>query len=359
MYAQYDRVELEISSDCNAACPGCARTQHLDEFTPRNITIDEIKTWFPNHNYIQNKTFKLCGVLGDPIVNPDCMEITKWLLSHGGRVHYSTNGGRNSTDWWYELGRMSGEHNEDQLKVHFCVDGHRETNHIYRVNTKYDIIDRNMQAYSDGGRSTGNRAEASWIYIEFDHNSHEVNAAKQRAKELNFRFALRTGMRNTFYDWVAQIKKKDHAKKKVVTEQKIITTTGAKEHSKVAVVKELDDFIKKEDKSQKEIAEIVSSITCKFYHDKEIFVSANGTLWPCCFLWDSAFKNKDGILDKYSVFPKDWNNLNSYSIDEILVTDYYKQVLKDSWDPKHNLHLKRCIRTCAKNRAYHNEIKFV
>ena len=24
------RVELEISSDCNAACPGCARTQNID-----------------------------------------------------------------------------------------------------------------------------------------------------------------------------------------------------------------------------------------------------------------------------------------------------------------------------------------
>jgi len=98
-----ERVELEISSDCNAACPGCARTQNLDILQPKNLTIDQIRTWFPDRLHIENKIFKLCGVLGDPIVNPDCMEITKWLLAHGGRVHYSTNGGRNSADWWYEL----------------------------------------------------------------------------------------------------------------------------------------------------------------------------------------------------------------------------------------------------------------
>ena len=351
------RVELEISSDCNAACPGCARTQNLDILKPQNLTIQQIQSWFPDRRHIENKTFKLCGVLGDPIVNPDCMEITRWLLEHGGRVHYSTNGGRNSADWWYELGRLSGEHDRDQLKVHFCVDGHRETNHIYRVNTVYDIVDRNMQAYSDGGHSTGSRAEASWIYIVFDHNEHELETARARAEELDFRFATRTGMRNSYHDWVAKIGKKN------AKVEKKITTTGNKEHSKVEVIRELDRFIGeyKKDPAQlddKQVGEVVDSIVCKYYHDHEIFVAANSTLWPCCFLWDSAFKNKDGIMDKYSVFEQDWNNLNKHSIEQILQTDYYQQALADSFDPRHNQHVSRCIRTCAKNRAYHNEIKY-
>ena len=347
-----ERVELEISSDCNAACPGCARTQNIDMLQPTNLTIGQIQTWFPDKRHIENKIFKLCGVLGDPIVNPDCMAITKWLLEHGGRVHYSTNGGYNNAKWWFELGELSGRYGNDILKVHFCVDGFRETNHIYRVNTIYNIVDRNMQAYSDGGHSTGGRAEASWIYIVFDHNEYELDAARERATELDFRFATRTGMRNTFHDWVAKIGKKNN-----LTE-KIITTTGAKEHSKVAIVKELDRFIQNDDNSPEQIGEIVNSISCKFYHDKEIFVSANSTLWPCCFLWDSAFKNKDGIMDKYSTFEKDWNNLSVHSIDTILNTDYYLQTLSDSFDPRHNKHISRCIRTCAKNRAYHNEVTY-
>lgn len=329
------RVELEISSDCNAACPGCARTQNIDLVRPANLTLEQIQTWFPNPDDIK---FKFCGVLGDPIVNPQCMAITKYLVDNGAKVQYSTNGGRNSADWWRELGTLG-------IDVHFCIDG-TETNHIYRVNTNYNIIKRNMQAYSDAG---GN---ATWIYIVFDHNEHEVDEAKQFAQQLGFKFATRTGMRNSYHDWIAQIGKKNNKVKQ------IITTTGVKQHSKVAVVKKLDQFIQDKNKSQEQTKQIVDSIDCKYYHGNEIYIGADATLWPCCFLYDSNFNNRDGIKEKYSVYPKDWNNLNMHTIDQILSTDYYKQTLKDSWDPQHNLHISRCIRTCAKNRAYQNEIKY-
>mgnify|MGYP001178416666 CR=1 FL=1 len=341
-------VELEISSDCNAACPGCPRTQHIELVKPTNLTLEQIQTWFPNPKDIQ---FKFCGVLGDPIVNPQCMEITKYLVDNDAYVAYSTNGGRNNVDWWSELGATSKRLGGDKLKVHFCVDG-TESNYIYRVNTSYKVIKRNMQAYSDAG------GKANWIFIVFDHNEHEIEEAKQLANQLGFRFATRTGMRNSLNDWVAKIKKKDNTKNKIVTEQKLITTTGSKSHSKVAVVKKLDEFIQDKNKSQEQTKQIVDSIDCKFYHGNEIFIGADSTLWPCCFLYDSDFHNRHGIKEKYSVYPKDWNNLNMHTIDQILSTDYYKHALRDSWDPQHNLHISRCIRTCAKNRAYQNEIKY-
>ena len=330
-----ERVELEISSDCNAACPGCARTQNIDLIKPTNLTLEQIQTWFPDP---RNTKFKFCGVLGAPIVNPECMAITKYLVDNGGKIQYSTNGGRNSADWWRELGTLG-------IDVHFCVDG-TNTNHIYRVNTNYKIIKRNMQAYSDAG------GQATWIFIVFDHNEHEVSEAQQLAQQLGFKFATRTGMRNSYHNWVAKIGKKNRKVKQV------ITTTGAKQHSKLEVVKKLDQFIQDENKSQQQTQQIVDTIDCKYYHGNEIYIGADSTLWPCCFLYDSNFNNRDGIKEKYSVYPKNWNNLNTYSINQILETDYYKQTLKDSWDPQHNLHISRCIRTCAKNRAYQNEIKY-
>ena len=330
-----ERVELEISSDCNAACPGCARTQNIDLVKPTNLTLEQIQTWFPDPKGIK---FKFCGVLGDPIVNPECMAITKYLVDNGAKVQYSTNGGRNSADWWRELGTLG-------IDVHFCIDG-TETNYVYRVNTNYKIIKRNMQAYSNAG------GKATWIYIVFDHNEHEIQEAKQLAEQLGFKFATRTGMRNSFYDWVAQVGKKNNKVKQV------ITTTGAKQHSKVAVVKKLDEFIQDKNKSQEQTQQIVNTIDCKYYHGNEIYIGADSTLWPCCFLYDSAFKNKEAINDKYSIYPTDWNDLNTHTIEQILDTEYYKQTLKDSWDPQHNLHISRCIRTCAKNRAYQNEIKY-
>ena len=334
----YKRVELEISSDCNAACPGCARTQNLDILQPQNITLGQIQEWFPDQSGIQDIMFKFCGVLGDPIVNPDCLEITRYLVDNGARIQYSTNGGRNSAEWWRQLGQMG-------IDVHFCVDG-TNTNHIYRVNTNYNVIKRNMQAYSDAG------GDATWIYIVFDHNEHEVNEARELAEQLGFRFATRTGMRNSFHDWVSRTGKKNNQTKKT------ITTTGTKEHSKVAVVKELDQFITNEDKSPQQTQDIIQSIDCKYIHGGEIFVAANSTLWPCCFLWDNAFKNKENINTKYAEFPSDWNNLRVHSIGDILASDYYQTVLQDSWNPDHHLHMSRCIRSCAKNRAYQNEIKY-
>ena len=126
--------------------------------------------------------------------------------------------------------------------------------------------------------------------------------------------------------------------------------------NKLEVVKKLDKFIQDENKSQEQIQKIVSSINCKYYHGSEIFIGADSTLWPCCFLYDSDFNNRDGIREKYSTYPDNWNDLNTYTIDQILSTDYYQRSLRDSWDPSHNLHISRCIRTCAENRSYQNEI---
>ena len=36
-----------------------------------NITIDQMTDWFDEVN-LKDAKIKLCGVLGDPIVNPDC-----------------------------------------------------------------------------------------------------------------------------------------------------------------------------------------------------------------------------------------------------------------------------------------------
>ena len=353
------KIELEITSDCNAACPGCARTQNLDILKVNYFGFEDIKRLFPTQKHIKDKQFKFCGVLGDPALNKECVDMVEYLSTNGGFCQLSTNGAYQTTDWWYKLGELSAQ--TKNVEINFCVDGHAETNHIYRVNTNWKVLNRNMQAYSDGGQG---KAKATWIFIVFDHNEYELETAKEHASKLNFKFATRTGMRNSYHDWVAQIKKKDVKQKKVVTEEKTITTTGKKEHSKVAVVKQLDDFIKeykeepKSEKLQEAKKKILPTIQCKLIHEGEIYIGADLTLWPCCFLYDSNFKNKDNIVEKLQEYSTGWNDLKTNTIDEVLQHPWYNKVLAESWDPDHNKHLSRCIRTCAYNKAYHNEIKF-
>jgi len=349
------KVELEITSRCNAACPGCARTLNADKLTLQSFDFEDIKRLFPSRDVIQGREFKFCGVLGDPALNEDCVKMVDWLVHRGAYCELSTNGGYQTADWWARLGQLAKDH-PGKVHIHFCVDGHKETNHIYRVNTKFDIIKRNMTAFS----MAAPKESASWIYIVFDHNEHEIDAAKAHAKELNFKFATRTGMRNSYHDWLAVLKKKEN--KKIVQEEKIITTTGTKEHSKIEVVKELDKFIeeyKTSEVDETKIKQITDSIVCKYVHEGEIFIASDLTLWPCCFLWDSAFKNKENIVNKLAQFEPGWNSLKEHTIEEVLQHPWYAKLLEASWHPYHNLHFARCIKTCAKNKAYHNEINYV
>jgi len=343
------KIELEITSNCNAACPGCARTQNLDTLEINNFGLTDLKRIFPHKHFIQDKIFKFCGVLGDPVANKECLEMISYLVSNNGYCQISTNGALQSTTWWKSLGELSAKTN--LVDVNFCVDGHKETNHIYRVNTIFDVIEKNMQAYAD------QKAQASWIYILFDHNEHELEIAKKHADRLGFKFATRTGMRNSYHDWVAQIRKKDKSVQEVT-----ITTTGSKEHSKKHQVEKLDKFIASYNKNtlymipQQE--EVINTIKCKLIHEGEIFIASNQTLWPCCFLWDSMFKNKENIRERLN-YGNDWNNLKNHTIDEILSHPWFDKLLVESWNPDHDKHFVRCIRTCAYHQAYQNEIKYV
>lgn len=360
------KIELEITNDCNAACPGCARTKQASEMKITSFGLEDIKRLFPTKESIDKKIFKFCGVLGDPAMNIECLDMVKYLVENGAWCQLSTNGGVQKAEWWRELGELSARTNS--VDVSFCVDGHKETNHIYRVNTKFDTIARNMQAYSEGGEG---KASATWMFIVFDHNEYELDVAKTHATELGFKFATRTGMRNSYADWVSVTKTRNIETKKLEDSVKVITTTGDKEHKAKEEVLEIDKAItnfKKlttiPNKTQEttvaiqRVQELSKTITCKLIHEGEIFISADKKMWPCCFLWDSSFVNKEKINDKLAEYGGDWNDLSVHSIDEILQHPWFDKILADSWDPTHDKHLTRCLKTCGLNKAYHNKINY-
>lgn len=337
---QIKYVELEITSDCNAACPGCARTLNLDKFQVTDFSLTDLKRLFPTKEYIQNKEFKLCGVLGDPIVHPECFDIVKYIVENNGEVLISTNAGYQTESWWEELGKLAEK--TQRIRINFCIDGYTETNHIYRVNTKWNVVIRNVEAYA----KFAPKHFSSWVYIVFDHNEHELMLAENHAKSLGFHFAVRTGMRNSFDKWVAQIKKKNK-----VIETKEITVNSKYEHSKK------EEFLKLKNIVDEKSIDLQKTVKCKHIHDNEIFIASNLTLWPCCFLWDNSFKNKNSINEILD-YDIGWNSLKDKSIDQVLSHEWYKTVLEESWRINHSKNLKRCMETCAHNALYHNEFKF-
>ena len=342
MIEKLKKIELEITSDCNAACPGCARTQNKGKYEVTQFNLEDIMRIFPSSNYIKQKVFKLSGVLGDPMTHPQIVEITEYFLKNGGCVEISTNTGVGTEEMWIELGKLNGQYKQN-LRMMACIDGHRETNHIYRVNTKFSVIERNLNAYSmHSDKSTKNNNK--WVFIVFDHNEHELEAAKNHAEKIGFKFFTRTGMKNSYNDWIVQLGKKNNQEKKV------ITTSGNKEHARREEVYRLDKIIAE----NKVDYSIIKTICCKYVHEGEIFINYNLQMWPCCFLADSAILNKENILDKFKEYGNEWNNLKIHSIEEVMNHPYYQTVLEESWNPTHSKHLKRCIKTCASNKAYQN-----
>jgi MoaA/NifB/PqqE/SkfB family radical SAM enzyme len=348
--------EIEITSVCNAVCPGCLRTRHDGGYELLSLTLADIKRILPSENYIKDKQFLLCGALGDPVANKDCFAICEYITSMGGYVMINSNASLETESWWKKLGKLSAD--TQKLQVWFCVDGYEETNHIYRVNTNFDIIKRNMAAYAAGGE--GN-AGASWIYIIFDHNEHEVELAREHATRLGFKFATRTGAGNSMTNWVSNIRKKDKQTREVTFEKRIITTTGSKEHSKKQLIMELNNFIKndKAEIDKQTINKIVKSIKCKFYHEGEMFIASNQTLWPCCFLWSNSIRDPELYKQRFSNFDQNWNSLLHHSIDDIMQNPWFSEILKDSWDPAHAEHIPKCIQNCAYEKAHQNEINYV
>ena len=323
--------ELEITADCNAECPLCARTKAGMPLRGNpSMTLNDIKHVFSTRESCEGKKFKLCGVYGDPIVHPDCLEICEYLTVNGGYVDVSTNGGINDEEWWTRLGKIKG------TTVSFAVDGFETTNHIYRVNVNWKILERNMRAFTSAG------GKGRWVFIPFTHNEDDFEKARDLAKELGLSFIKRTSGRNELG--------KGQVHKPRKAEAVILNTSKKLPHDDLTELKELILY-----KDINKVEEAVPTIKCKHYDEPHAFIGPDMTLWPCCFLYNESqriYSQVAGTNDR------EFNNLTKFSIDEVLQTDFYKN-LKSRWYASHPEHLQRCIRTCSFKGVYQNKMEVI
>ena len=266
----------------------------------------------------QLKLFYACGNHGDPHMCEELIEIFRWIkdVNPDIRILTTTNGGARKPEWWERLAEYS--------EVNFSVDGLSDTNHLYRQGINWEKLEDNICAFTDAG------GEAKWTFLVFKHNEHQVDIARGWARALGVKeFIVKKSGR---YINTASLKEKEghQAQFKGGFTQYLEQPENPKYQNK-----ELPKFKELETKygTFKEYLK-VCTIDCKAEKKKEIYISAEGHVTPCCWLHGQPYKwwrpTKSGDVHEM-IGNYDLINLKKVrNIKDIIEGDFFQRV-KDSW----------------------------
>jgi MoaA/NifB/PqqE/SkfB family radical SAM enzyme len=346
-YEDIRTIHLEITQKCQAACPMCDRNMNGKGINPHinlnELTLEDCKKIFTPEFISQLKKMYMCGNLGDPIVADDTLEVFEYFRQHNPNVwlNMHTNGGAKKPDWWKQLATVI----KDNGDVTFSVDGLKDTNHLYRQNVNWDIVDQSMRAYIEGG------GKVRWDYLIFDHNQHQVEEAEQYAKSIGVhKFqAKKTGR---FIS--ASSEKKDQHQ---AVNRKGKETTLLKKPEQKYQNKELskqDILIEKYGSMDKYYDK--APIWCKVKDEGSLYISAEGLALPCCWTAGRMYKwwHKDPKVEQiwdYIDSAGGKNNLDAtqHGLEKVFTSGIFDKI-EESWniDGCENGKLKVCAMKCGK-----------
>lgn len=191
------RIQFEISNYCNLACPSCAREPRKKNalaVNDKTLSFNIIKERFISAELPNLEQISFCGNIDEPTIHPELEEILIYFCENwpNAYVSISTNGSTRNVSFWKRLAEISVKY--PNYTTTFAIDGLEDTNHIYRIGSNWKKIENNLKAYfSIQG------AKADWQFVVFDHNNHQIEDVKIRAKEygfnrVNLRYSGRTNL---------------------------------------------------------------------------------------------------------------------------------------------------------------------
>jgi len=340
-------VHLENTQNCQASCPMCDRNQNGGDLNPHidlsELTLDDCKRIFEPDFIKQLKTMYMCGNLGDPIVARDTLEIFKYFREHNKDMWLSmnTNAGAKNEEWWRELAQVFGR----MGAVIFSVDGLRDTNHIYRQGVVWDNVSRNMKAFTAAG------GRARWDFLIFEHNQHQVEAAKVIA---NAHGCEKFQAKKTGRFITADSKKKESHQ---AVNRKGEKTTELKKPDKKYQNKALSkqDMLIQKYGSMDAYYDVVP-VNCKVKDEGSLFITAEGLAMPCCWTAGRMYKwwHKNPMVEQVWDFiersgGKDAISAKKHGLKAVFDTGLFDEI-EDSWNQPScgNGKLKVCSMKCGK-----------
>jgi len=261
------KIHLELSSYCNAKCPGCPRNFYGQKFNggyiERNLTLADIKSIFKDNFLQQITNLRINGNFGDFVMNPHSIDIIKWMKSENPDIviNISTNASAQKVEFWEELGTLG-------VIVSFDIDGIFGTHEIYRRGTSFNTVLKNAKAYIKAG------GEAHCQFIQFKHNATQEHKLKL--------FLLRIG----FTEFKAIKNTRGHLP--VFNEDGKVCDIDGTDDSPLnfTTVEELQQFKQENVILLEDITngKECKQIDCEAQRRKEIYISAQGDVYPCCYL---------------------------------------------------------------------------
>lgn len=329
------RIHLEVTNNCQASCPMCNRNINGGLENPliktRSWTLDNFKKIMNEEVLNQIQDYYYCGNFGDPLLNNDLIDMCEYSKevnpSLGITIH--TNGSLRSKEWWIKLASALPKNHQ----VVFGIDGLEDTHSLYRIGTKFNTIIENATAFIKAG------GRASWVYIKFKHNEHQVDKARQLSESLGFeKFILKNSSRFVLEPYVKVVDRYNRLSHYI-------------EPSSDTPLKFIDkDTIR----SYKDIVQN-SDIKCQVLESKEIYIDAYMDFFPCCWLAhvpytyitsDEAAEVRKEMRSQYEEMTSILGNINvlERSIKDIVNSDEYQTIWNKYWNSNK---LITCVRTCG------------
>lgn len=355
MYSTIQRVHLEVTSKCNARCPQCMRNVKGSPFIATgleevDLSVDTIRSIFSDPLLSNVTNILINGNYGDFVMHESPLEIVEEIkkILPNVRLKIHTNGGALKDDIWRQLAKYNPT-------VEFGIDGLEDTHHLYRRNTSYKTVIKNAKAFIDAG---GN---AEWMMTVFKHNQHQIEECRKLAEDLGFsKFTKRVGTRG-----FAPVLDSNLELEYVIEPSDLLKTVQEKPLSffknkasmyalqyKKGNALLVDPTYIEESKSRwydNNSHRIELPINCKASNAKEIYISAQGLAYPCC--WIGAQKTYGKVFHFYEFEELLKSNNISFSdidlkinsLSDVFKTGYF-DVLSNSFTTNK---LKRCIETCT------------
>jgi MoaA/NifB/PqqE/SkfB family radical SAM enzyme len=330
-------VHIELTNNCQASCPMCARNDHGGLPNPNinvnEITLTDFKNIFPAEVITQLDHIYFCGNYGDPILSNYLIEIVEYCTATNPNLHVAvhTNGSARSLKWWRSLYRVL------PLKhcVHFALDGLEDTHHLYRIGTDFNKIVENAREFIACGGT------AEWVFLSFKHNEHQIEQARTLATRLGFKSFSHKATGRFLEKPRFDVFDKDSNVTHIIeppSEHKIT-------------------FVKKEVIENYKVYVDQAEIHCGVQKTKEVYVDSYGHLWPCCFIgaipysYTSPLEITSTYFSDVKTQIKDLlnyigiNDLKNKSIKDIIDSDSWQSAWQIYWNEKK---LATCAKTCGK-----------